>query len=363
MSFDHCHYVPCLRWNQGEYQAILNLKPETKQFITPLIEVSEIKWDFEEKKFNKTIDQHLDKFAKRIKEKWGKKKCFVDLNLINPPTRMADGRHPVNFVFSDLRMKDVHGIPVVGIGRDQPYRRSTKEVLAQDVFGLCFRIGIEQTAKSDFEGQIDSLLTFYSLRAKDVDFILDLKAPNFVPVEGFSKVIQNIFNKIPHIRSWRSFTIIGTSFPQSMSEVTKGIEYIPRYEWLLYKALIASLLETGGRLPTFGDYTITHPNLLEMDLRKIKPSANIRYTIDEEWCIVKGASVRVPGGYDQFHSLCNTLIKLPCFVGKDFSDGDKSIVDCAQRKVGHGNLPKWKRVCTNHHIEKVVYDISNFFVS
>ena len=71
MDFDHRHYVPCLRWKQGEYQAVLQLPISTKRLFTPLIEVPEIGWDFENEIETKTIDEHLAPFAKRITKNGG----------------------------------------------------------------------------------------------------------------------------------------------------------------------------------------------------------------------------------------------------------------------------------------------------
>src|SRR5688572_30233366 len=102
MNFNHCHYVPVLRWKQGEYQAVRLLSENAKEIITPLIEVAERGFDFETKTVKKTLDQHLAPFGKRIEAKWERRRCFVDLNLINPAERMADGRHPVRFIFDDL---------------------------------------------------------------------------------------------------------------------------------------------------------------------------------------------------------------------------------------------------------------------
>ena len=360
MSFDHCHYVPCLRWKQGEYQAMLRLKTETKQYITPLIEVPEIGWDFENMDEAKTIDKHLAPFAKRVKEKWGSGLCFVDLNLIDPKKKMVDGMHPLDFVFADLRSKEVLAIPVTGVNRDQSYHRAIRKILSKSGHGLCFRISIEQAAKSDFTSQIDNRLSFYSLGKKAVDFILDLGAPNFVPVDGFCKLIQSIIRRIPQLDSWRSFTLLGTSFPQSMAEITENIQNIHRYEWLLYESLIDCLLRNRIRLPSFGDYVIAHPNILLVDPRITKPSASIRYAIDKKWCIVKGRNVR-DYGYKQYHDLCRKLIGLACFFGGDFSAGDKYIEDCAHGTERSGNLTTWRWVGTNHHVEKVVCDISSFF--
>ena len=77
MTFDHEHYVPCLRWKQGEYQAVLRLSKAAKQSLTPFIEVPEIGFDFETKTENKTIDDHLAPFAGRVRKKWGQEPCFV----------------------------------------------------------------------------------------------------------------------------------------------------------------------------------------------------------------------------------------------------------------------------------------------
>lgn len=37
--FDHNHYVPVLRWKQGEQRALQQLTPVVKSSITPLIEL------------------------------------------------------------------------------------------------------------------------------------------------------------------------------------------------------------------------------------------------------------------------------------------------------------------------------------
>ena len=81
MDFDHNHYVPCLRWKQGEYQAVLRLRPTTKSALTPLIDISEIGWDFATRSDAKSLDEHLERFAYRLHIKWGIHPCFVDGRL------------------------------------------------------------------------------------------------------------------------------------------------------------------------------------------------------------------------------------------------------------------------------------------
>lgn len=45
--FDHNHYVPVLKWRQGEYLALSRLTATVMDWVTPLFEVPTEAWDFE----------------------------------------------------------------------------------------------------------------------------------------------------------------------------------------------------------------------------------------------------------------------------------------------------------------------------
>ena len=140
-----------------------------------------------------------------------------------------------------------------------------------------------------------------------------------------------------------------------------GGQRVTRYEWLFYKRLMR-LLGKGERKPTFGDYAISHPNILTMDMRVVKPAGTLRYTVDDAWYVIKGPNVR-ENGTEQYHEHCATLTKSNLFLGRNFSEGDAYVERCGKRLEGPGNLTTWRWIGTNHHIEKVVSDISNFFAS
>ncbi len=361
MIFNQRHYVPCLRWKMGEYQALFNLSDETKDMITPLIEVPEIGFDFETRKPAKSIDDHLSAFAKRIKLKWGKRSCFVDMNLIDPSILMENGMHPIRFIFDDLRAHGCHGIPIIGINRGMQYQNEIQHTISIDKNGLCLRIDIREAARPSLMTELDLLLKTFKVNIEECDLILDLHAPNFEPVSGFAKLITNIIKNLPYLDQWRTFTILGTSFPSSMGELNSGLSIIQRYEWLLYLIICEINTAASIRIPTFGDYGISHPNVLQLDMRIIKPSATIRYTIDDAWLILKGLNVR-DNGYEQYHDLCKKITTSSHFNNVDFSEGDRFIIDCANGG-STGNLTVWRRVGTNHHLEKLVVDISSFFAS
>ncbi len=362
MNFDHSHYVPCLRWKQGEYQAVFQLPPTTRRMFTPLIEVPEIGYDFEKGTRSKTIDKHLAPFTKRVLQKWGRQLCFVDLHLIRPNERMATGIHPVFFVFDGLRQRMCSAIPVTGLDRDDAYQREIRKVFTKSKSGICLRIKIEQAAKGSLKEDLDSLLSRLKIKSESCDLIIDLGAPSFIPLEGFSMAIQQIVSKLPYLNDWRTFTIIGTSFPETMAGIKLGGEIIPRFEWQLYKILVANFQRAGLRLPAFGDYAINYPVIPELDWRVVKPRATIRYTIDDRWYIVKGDNVR-DHGYEQYHELSQKVLASRYYYGPDFSWGDDYIQTCANKNAKTGNLSTWRQVGTNHHIEKVTQDIASFYAS
>jgi len=358
MSFRHRHYVPCLRWKLGEYQAVLHLSSDAKEQITPLIEVPEIGFDFETRADKKTIDEHLAPIAKRVKKKWGTEPCFVDLVLLDPAARMTDGIHPVDFVFDALREAKCHAVPVASPERDQAYRAAVSKVAVRDGLGLCIRTSLALASESRLKAHIDSLLAESKLRPKNCDLVLDLGAPNFVPLSGFAKLIEKVIDGMPYIKRWRTFTLLGSSFPQSMAEIKSSPEIVERQEWLLYKLVTGKLDAKGLRLPTFGDYAINHPDVFQIDMRLVKPSASIRYTVDDAWFVVKGPNVR-QNGYGQYRGHCTTVLKSGFFCGTAFSAGDKYIKGCAKGTETTGNLTTWRWVGTNHHIEKVVRDVAS----
>ncbi len=362
MNFDHRHYIPCLRWKQGEYQAIALLPDTIKRKFTPLIEVPELGYDFEERREKKTIDEHLARFPKRVFDNWGDSPCFVDLNLIKPDKQLANGTHPVRFIFDKLRTMPCQAIPVTGLHRDTEYQKEIKAVSAKDRNGICLRITIEQAAKGTLKTQIDSLLATLEITPGDSHFILDLGAPNFVPLDGFSMAIQQVVSKLPYLNDWQTFTVLGTSFPATMAGIKKGVEIVPRHEWQLYKMLVAGLRKVKLRLPIFGDYAISHSQVLDMDPRLLKPNATIKFTIDDGWYIVKGNNVR-DYGYEQFHGLSEHVLASRHYRDSTFSWGKEYIRKCANRSAKRGNLTKWVQVGTNHHIEKVIQDIASFYAS
>ena len=131
---------------------------------------------------------------------------------------------------------------------------------------------------------------------------------------------------------------------------------IPRIEWTVWRSLIVR--SRLPRLPAFGDYAISHPQPSEVDPRIMRPSASIRYTANDAWLVLKGRNLR-DYGYAEFYDVCRDLVARPEYSGPSFSWGDWYIEECANQRVGTGNLTTWRKVGTSHHLAFVTRQIAS----
>lgn len=358
MSDEVTAYVPCLRWKLGEYQAVMRLDPQVRESLVPLIEVPEVGYDFEKQKDMKSIDEHVELFAKRVAQKWGLAKCYVDARHIDPNARMANGLHPAAYIFDGLRSHGVHAVPVFGLAQDAQLKQELVAASQQDGHGGSLRVSLVQAAHRDFPAAVVAFLESSSMVAADCDFVLDVEAPNFDPVSGFAALVARLITQTPRLKEWRTLTLMGTAFPTTMGEVDRGLTYRERKESALHRIVCDILATQGVRAPRFGDYAIAHPQVLHMDMRLIAPAASVRYTTDAGWLIAKGRSVRrYPR--DQYRALCQSIVDAPEFDGPGYSAGDAYILGCAAGSESTGSPTTWRWVGTNRHVTKVVRGLSS----
>ena len=128
-------------------------------------------------------------------------------------------------------------------------------------------------------------------------------------------------------------------------------------DWLSWQQIVvqrASIL----RVPQFGDYGIAHPIMAELDPRTMVMSANLRYTADDYWLVLKKRNVN-KHGYSQFIDICRDLVKLQEYSGRSFSWGDQQIADYAAGNGGPGNAQMWRKIGTNHHLTKTIKQVAS----
>jgi hypothetical protein len=144
-----------------------------------------------------------------------------------------------------------------------------------------------------------------------------------------------------------------------MADIKGPSQTVTRSEWLLYKKVVAKL-PAGFEPPTFGDYAISSADMPKGDMRLLKPSASVRYTINDAWLITKGSNVR-DNGFEQFRDRCGDVVNSGLALPAGYSAGSDYVRGCHAKTEKTGNLTTWRWVGTNHHITKVVDDLASLF--
>lgn len=356
-------YVPFLKWRQSEYQALFKLEEEIKDSIVPYIVLPPIEYDFAENRLKKTIGEHIEPMPKRLIDKWGSRLALLDFHESLEEDLMDNGENVIKYVFTKAIALGCNLIPVISFEKSIWYLNEVKLITSSQKCGVALRVFLQDLDRPTINIEIDQILKMFDLNIKDIDLIVDLKTPDkFEPYSVFCNLISMKISKIRNIKDYRSFVITCNSL--DLRSVQQPGAVITRHEWMLYPYLINKFQE---KLPTFGDYTTDGIEFLApLDMRKINPSVKLIYTLPQHWHILKGTAFR--GNQVQIVALCSTIASLPDYKGVNFSYGDKQIYSTANinvnsNKPNYGNLGTWKQVAINHHMTKVVHQLSNYHAS
>lgn len=366
-------YTPVLKWKTGELSAYTKLADSIRDNVTPLFEVppasplknADITGNAQNDRATR-LKNWLVKFGKDYKKFIGNKACFIDATSLlsaDEDEYALNGQRPLEFIFDQLRTEALPAIPVASFDQNVETIDLLKRIQDADKSGICIRVGLEQLIDPNITSSLKDLLTRTDTKQKYADLIIDFKKINLIT--GYDKMILSCLKKIP-LKGWRSLALVATSFPASMAEVEKPHKLIPRLEWTGYKSLMGILPE-DVRPPSFGDYAIRPPGY-ENKLW-ITPIPNkLVYTVNDNWFIYRGKKNNRDGGLAEYSSICKFVVGSDFFMGADYSNGDACIEECSRRpksasNAGIGGPQQWIERGTNHHITKVVNDLSSLFAS
>lgn len=300
--FDHGHYVPILRWKQAEWVALGKLKPADKALITPLVEITPR--SIAPRKKQPTLDAMLAKNAVDIWTQWGSTPSFIDLVHLDPTIRTSSGAHPLAFIAGEGRRRGLSLIPVTGLGRDPDYQKAVAATAATDGRGVCLRLFAADMDRPRVAARAQELLAALGVKSEKADLLVDLQ------VVAASAPQRGICSRLPHLASWRSFTLAGGAFPPDLQGLPLGRNMLPRFEWQAWRALIDGATRLPRR-PAFADYAIQHPIYAEPPERA-NFSASIRYTTADSWLVMRGRGFSMRGAQGsnsglRMHSCCANL--------------------------------------------------------
>jgi hypothetical protein len=371
------HYVPILRWKQGERLALRDLRKGDRDWLTPLIEIPrkmfeapkeqedqgadapEEKPEEEPVLFPKAEGQRPDPgqvllvATKGILGAWHYSRFFLDLCHVDGHVPQIQARHPLAFIAEEARRIKLLLVPVTGLSRRGEYQKAVAQVAAIDGRGVCLRVAYDEVLRSTFSAGLADRLRKLSLEAADVDLLLD-----FQEFDPEKPSIRAVLDHIPHLNAWRTLTVASGAFPKDLQQYKDpGRHTIPRNDWLVWRQLAKQRLK---REPSFSDYTVQYGRYEEPPDRS-NPSASIRYTRPEEWVVMRGEGIYNKGGPGpaQWPANATLLRESKDFYSAYFSKGDEYIARMSGGADGNGNARTWISAGINHHMTVVSRQIAS----
>ncbi|OLE75551.1 hypothetical protein AUG19_05275 [archaeon 13_1_20CM_2_54_9] len=340
--FDHKHYVPILRWKQGEQLALRELYPTDKSSMTPLIEIP---YDYD-----KTLGETVAAIAKN----WGASAIFFDVVPLAPRLESLWGKYPVANVFAKARDAGLRLIPVTSLGCNPEFLAAVRGATVKDQPGACVRLFREDLAKTTLGVELNSHISLLGLQPSSVDLLLDLKV-----YDHADDRYVRFCSSVPNLPAWRTFTIASGAFRQDLTGLSVGQHKLHRDDWQSWRNQITSTLL---RQPTYGDYATLHPFLIS-DIKGLNPSASIRYTCEDYWVVMRGEGLRNKSGtgHAQYPANAKLLTLRSEYCGQHFSFGDNYIYDISLNKGKTGNPRTWVTAGVNHHLTFAVRQIGSSF--
>jgi hypothetical protein len=243
----------------------------------------------------------------------------------------------------------VNIIPIIDFESDKKTREVASSFAKQNKHGLCLRLLRTDLEQPTLHACVKKFLSETGLTPKDVDIMVD-----FQIVDKEDQMLAELLQNIPHLSDWRTFTVGGGTFPVDLTQCALGKNLIPRLDWKNWQHIVSS--KKLKRNPAFADYTIQHPVIME-SARFFSPSASIRYTLNNDWLVMRGQK----GKRDQYLANAQLLANQPEFFGQHFSFGDSYIVEKGKdlKSTKTGNPMTWLVAGINHHLACVVTQLSS----
>ena len=349
--FDHTHYVPILRWKAAEHRALRQIPDEKRLYFTPLIEL--VPPEFRLKKMRKARDLSglLQALVGQLASRTRGFPFFLDLCLL---ALTSDN------VCRVWRGIDTHAsgslvklIPVIQPTFADAVISEIAETQCRNSNGVCLRIPVTSQSLNTLDKTIGDLTSTCEIDPSLGDLVID-----FGVCGAGNPGIPETLGCVPHLMRWRTLTVVSGAFPVDLTHLPANNEYEQqRLDWINWYSQVVG---RNGllRLPTYGDYTIQHPEFRLRDVTKLTPSASIRYTADKHWVIMRGHGLRKSEDFQQFPAQAEMLMDRSEYSGEAFSPGDAYVAKMATGENGTGNLPTWLQAGFSHHIMFVIDQIA-----
>jgi hypothetical protein len=356
--FNSKNYVPILKWKRAEQGALKALAEDHKRHITPVIQFVMPKPKPNEQREDVIVrfEKELPDMPEKIIEVWGKDPIFIDASLLFSI--------PLKAKALDIISRHGHKlggffIPVIHLTDEEEIKNAARSAIKETKRGLCVRLICPDFSDiTKLNRDIAKVLSSSGLSEKSIDILVDIQDTG-ENSEKYAKYF-NLSQNIAGLSKWRTFTFSSGSFPVDLSGCKLDEEnLIPRIDW---NSWVDHIGKKPQRIPTFSDHTIRHPIYVETT-QFFPPTASIKYTLENEWWIMKGKKQR----FEQYLANAALLVKDKKFSGENFSNGDKYISEKAKHYEayiknpaigGTGSTETWLKAGINHHLSLVAHQVS-----
>ena len=337
-------YISVLKQKAGELGAVSELADAVWDKWNPLIEL--LTGD------ELDVDAVKQKAIQSVKKSC-KAGAVVFLDFDDVSQIPAAG---ITEILTTLEQENLIPVPVVSLSSDQNLITVFKDFIATRNRRIGVRIYFNEI-DNNIGANVGQLVNSLALDIPASHLFIDVEHIPEDYIAALNVAVPITAAQIPSLAQWNTVTLAGTGYPKVLDVPGASNAVLPRTEWELWQNVKPQFLQKVKRFD-FGDYTISHPELVDFDPVRMQISAKIIYATDNDWFVYKGRSVRKLG-FQQTHAMCAALIQRPEFKGGAFSAGDKYIEDCSTQVASCGNSQTWKRVGTNHHITLVADQIAN----
>jgi hypothetical protein len=366
------NYVPILKWKAAEMRALEHLRVEQKDLISPVLEIvlpsaKRIKNDTRtpdekhQSRVDKFINERLPEIPSQIQKSMATRPVYVDFTWLYP-TSVKD--LALARLIPDSKKLGLNIIPVINLDDDVRYIQDVYKAIAIHDLRLCIKINkIDMQDVAALNEKLNNVVIASVLNRVDIDLIVDTK---FIDDDSIHELILKNTQQIDRLQEWGELIFANGSYPTDLTNFKpQNDNHAPRHDWTRWKNYIEQANYT--RLPVFSDYTIRHP-IYNEETTQLTPSCSIKYTLDDNWYILKGLKYKFFYFIVYAYALANDE---DVFYGKEYSYGDEFIFKKSElyekymekhnrgaKTSGSGTSEDWIMSGINHHIAVVLKQLA-----
>lgn len=352
-------YLPIVKWKAGERRALETLWPSRRGSLVPLFEMPPAgDFDHEEQR-TLSPTEHIRLFGKRLYDAWGRSLAFVDAKAVDDDTHKAGlSAHPLTELLERARLARALACPATSLTHSSEYQDAVRRFTSRHPhLPIAIRVNpLDDMESESFSENLKKLLRDLSCTPSRVVLVLDflpLGALKPREVESFIETVTDRIYDVIGLGPWLKVITAFTSFPVKLKMKANTVETFSRTDWAAYRLLLEREPALRGVI-SYGDYAVDC-SPFEKSSGPVSPSAQLRFTSDDNYVVVKGEQAKKPIGYSAIRPVAEILSHRTEFTGPTFCDGDAFVARLARdEKASTGNASTWRWAGTDHHFARVL---------